>query len=65
MIQTVCDVCKEVVIKDNDCELKITTNKIGRSYEDICKGCADRILRLIDEIHNRPHVVCEECGQEI
>jgi hypothetical protein len=62
MKQTVCDICEEVIIKDNDCELKIYTNKVGNKYEDICKHCADRITRLITEIHDRPRAVCGECG---
>ena len=61
MKQTVCDICNTVIIKDNQYQLKIYRAQI--CYEDICKHCADRVVRLIDEIHDRPIAICKECGK--
>lgn len=64
MIKTFCDVCDHELIKNNDRDLRIHTNKMGENYEHICKHCADKILRLIDEIKDVPKCVCESCGKE-
>ena len=63
MQQTVCDICKSVILTKPVLEssIKIVHNK--EEYNDVCKHCCRRIAELIHDLKHPVTAVCIACGR--
>lgn len=60
MKQTMCDACKNVIIKPSKVGLVIEA--ANERHEDFCEQCSRKIFQAFLDIKNSPKSVCKECG---